>query len=61
MYSKKLRTCCLDLITSTGNKTVHRVKPAIPPEMAVLNNPISSLLLPIPKIFFKDLFKISLS
>ena len=53
MYSKKLRTCCLDLITSTGNKTVHRVKPAIPPEMAVLNNPISSLLLPIPKNFSK--------
>ena len=39
-------TCWRDLITSAGNITVQSVTPAIPPEIAVLNNPISSLVFP---------------
>ena len=47
-------TCWRDLITSAGNITVQSVTPAIPPEMAVLNNPISSLVFP-EKVFFQIL------
>ena len=45
-------------MTSAGNIAVHKTTPAMPPQIHVLNIPISSLVFPGSKIFSYNFFSI---